>query len=37
VIRQTLTDVESRALDRLSRDAITGFYAVLDALIREGS
>jgi DNA-binding MarR family transcriptional regulator len=37
VIRQTLTDVESRALDRLSRDAITGFYAVLDALSREGS
>ena len=37
VIRQTLTDVESRALDGLSHDAITGFYAVLDALTREGS
>jgi MarR family transcriptional regulator, organic hydroperoxide resistance regulator len=37
VIRQTLTDLEGRALDGLSRDAITGFYAVLDALIREGS
>lgn len=35
VIRQTLSDLENRALDGLSRDAITGFYAVLDALIKE--
>lgn len=35
VIRQTLSDLENRALGGLSRDAITGFYAVLDALIKE--
>jgi MarR family transcriptional regulator, organic hydroperoxide resistance regulator len=37
VIRQTLADVEDRALAGLSRDAIAGFYAVVDALIKEGS
>ena len=37
VIRQTLADVEDRALAGLSRDVIAGFYAVVDALIREGS
>jgi DNA-binding MarR family transcriptional regulator len=36
VIRQTLAGLEDRALDGLPRDAITGFYAVLDALIKEG-
>jgi DNA-binding MarR family transcriptional regulator len=36
VITQTLAGLENRALDGLPRDAITGFYAVLDALIREG-
>lgn len=35
VIRQTLTALESRALDGLPRDAITGFYAVVDAFIKE--
>jgi len=37
VIRQTLADVEDRALAGLSRDTIAGFYAVVDALIKEGS
>jgi MarR family transcriptional regulator, organic hydroperoxide resistance regulator len=37
VIRQTLADLEDRALDGLSRDAIAGFYAVVDALIKEDS
>ena len=36
VIRQTLSGLEDRALDGLPRDAITGFYAVLDALTKEG-
>lgn len=36
VIGQTLAGLEDRALDGLPRDAITGFYAVLDALIKEG-
>jgi DNA-binding MarR family transcriptional regulator len=36
VIRQTLAGLEDRALDGLPRDAMTGFYAVLDALIKEG-
>jgi MarR family transcriptional regulator, organic hydroperoxide resistance regulator len=36
LISQTLAGLENRALDGLPRDAITGFYAVLDALIREG-
>jgi len=36
VIRQTLAGLEDRALDGLPRDAITGFYAVLDALMKEG-
>ena len=34
-IRQTLTDLEHRALDGLPRGAITGFFAVLDALMKE--
>lgn len=37
VIRKTLNDLESRALDGLPRDAITGFYSVLDAFIKEES
>jgi MarR family transcriptional regulator, organic hydroperoxide resistance regulator len=37
VIRQTLAGLETRALDGLSREALTGFYTVLDALAREGS
>lgn len=35
VIRQALTALESRALDGLPRDAITGFYAVVDAFSKE--
>ncbi|MFG3205299.1 MarR family winged helix-turn-helix transcriptional regulator [Streptomyces sp. NPDC048192] len=37
VITQTLTEVENRALDGLPAEAVTGFYAVLDALVKEGS
>jgi DNA-binding MarR family transcriptional regulator len=37
VITQTLTDLEARTLGRLPRQAIAGFYAVLDALTKEGS
>jgi MarR family transcriptional regulator, organic hydroperoxide resistance regulator len=34
-ITQTLTELEHRALHGLPREAITGFYAVLDALTEE--
>ena len=37
MIRQTLTDLEHRALRGLPRDAVAGFHAVLDALTTEGS
>lgn len=37
VIRQTLADLEDRALDGLPSEAITGFYTVLEALIKEGA
>ena len=37
VITQTLTDLEARALDGLPKQALAGFYAVLDALTKEGS
>ena len=37
VIRQTLADLENRALDGLPPSAITGFHAVLDALIEAGT
>lgn len=37
VITQTLTDVENRALEDLSAEAVAGFYAVLDALVKEGA
>ncbi|MFE7170286.1 MarR family winged helix-turn-helix transcriptional regulator [Streptomyces sp. NPDC057616] len=37
LISQTLADLESRALDGLPAEALAGFYAVADALIREGS
>ncbi|MGI5133752.1 MarR family winged helix-turn-helix transcriptional regulator [Streptomyces sp. CA-106110] len=37
LIKQTLADLESRALDGLPAEAIAGFYAVLDALIKEGA
>lgn len=37
MIRQTLSGVERRALHGLPRDAVAGFYAVLDALTTEGS
>lgn len=37
LIRQTLADLESRALDRLPAEASAGFYAVADALIKEGT
>ncbi|TMR88804.1 MarR family winged helix-turn-helix transcriptional regulator [Nonomuraea sp. CA-143628] len=37
VITQTLTDVENRALEGLPAEAVAGFYAVLDALVKEGS
>jgi MarR family transcriptional regulator, organic hydroperoxide resistance regulator len=36
LIKQTLADLESRALHGLPAEAIAGFYAVLDALIKEG-
>ena len=34
-ITQTLTELEHRALHGLPRGAVTGFYAVLDALTKE--
>lgn len=37
LIRQTLADLESRALDGLPAEARAGFYAVADALIKEGT
>ena len=37
VITQTLTDLEARALDGLPKQALAGFYAVLDALTKKGS
>jgi MarR family transcriptional regulator, organic hydroperoxide resistance regulator len=37
VIRQTLAQLENRALDGLPPGAITGFHAVLDALIEAGT
>jgi DNA-binding MarR family transcriptional regulator len=37
MIRQTLTRLERRALRGLPRDAVAGFYAVLDALAAAGS
>ena len=37
VITQTLSDLEARTLGRLPRQAVAGFYAVLDALTKEGS
>jgi len=37
VITQTLADLENRALDGLPPGAITGFHAVLDALIEAGT
>ncbi|MET8152363.1 MarR family winged helix-turn-helix transcriptional regulator [Actinoplanes sp. NPDC049668] len=35
VITRTLADIEDRALDGLPAEAIAGFYAVLDALVKE--
>ncbi|MCU7826415.1 MarR family winged helix-turn-helix transcriptional regulator [Kitasatospora sp. DSM 101779] len=37
LIRQTLADLESRALGGLPAQSIAGFHAVLDALTEEGS
>ncbi|MGW0765356.1 MarR family winged helix-turn-helix transcriptional regulator [Streptomyces sp. NPDC002676] len=37
LITQTLADIENRALDGLPAEAVTGFRAVMDALIKEGS
>ncbi|MCF3131529.1 MarR family transcriptional regulator [Streptomyces olivochromogenes] len=37
LIRQTLADLESRALDGLPAETVAGFYAVVDALIKEGT
>ena len=37
VIRQTLADLEDRALDGLPSGAVAGFHAVLDALIKAGT
>lgn len=37
VIGRALADLENRALNGLPGEAITGFYKVLDALIREGT
>ncbi|MGW2426215.1 MarR family winged helix-turn-helix transcriptional regulator [Streptomyces sp. NPDC001709] len=37
LIRQALADLESRALAGLPAEAIADFYAVLDALIKEGA
>lgn len=36
-IRQTLREIETRALDGLPAEAVSGFYAVVDALIKERS
>ncbi|MDT0469796.1 MarR family winged helix-turn-helix transcriptional regulator [Streptomyces gibsoniae] len=37
VITQTLTNIENRALNDLPAEAVADFYAVLDALVKEGS
>ncbi|MFJ1706303.1 MarR family winged helix-turn-helix transcriptional regulator [Kitasatospora sp. NPDC088346] len=37
LIGRTLADLEHRALDGLPAESIAGFYAVLDALTKEGS
>ncbi|MFG2794203.1 MarR family winged helix-turn-helix transcriptional regulator [Streptomyces sp. NPDC048419] len=37
LISQTLADLESRALEGVPAEARAGFYAVADALIREGA
>ncbi|WUH92514.1 MarR family transcriptional regulator [Streptomyces sp. NBC_00433] len=37
VITQALTSVENRALEGLPAEAVAGFHAVLDALVKEGS
>jgi DNA-binding MarR family transcriptional regulator len=37
VITQTLASIEHRALDGLPAEAVAGFQAVLDAIIKEGS
>lgn len=37
VIRRALADLEERALDGLPSEAVAGFYAVLDALIKAGT
>jgi DNA-binding MarR family transcriptional regulator len=37
IITQTLADLENRALGGMPAEAITGFHAVLDALVKEGS
>ena len=37
VIIQTLTDIESGTLGGLPAEAVAGFYAVLDALTKEGT
>ncbi|MFI1769815.1 MarR family winged helix-turn-helix transcriptional regulator [Streptomyces sp. NPDC020800] len=37
LIRQTLADLENRALAGLSAEAVAGFHAVMDALIEEGT
>jgi DNA-binding MarR family transcriptional regulator len=37
LIRQTLADLESRALGGLPAEAVVGFYAVVDALMEEGT
>jgi MarR family transcriptional regulator, organic hydroperoxide resistance regulator len=37
VITRTLTDLENRALGGLPAETVSGFHAVLDALIKEGS
>lgn len=35
VITRTLADIEDRALDGLPAETVAGFYAVLDALVKE--
>ncbi|MFI6318640.1 MarR family winged helix-turn-helix transcriptional regulator [Nonomuraea sp. NPDC050556] len=37
LIERTLDDLERRALDGLPAEAVVGFHAVLEALIKEGS
>ncbi|MEU9991075.1 MarR family transcriptional regulator [Streptomyces sp. NPDC048045] len=37
LIKQTLADLENRALAGLSAEAVAGFHAVMDALIEEGA